>query len=340
MMRRLLGALVMAVLAGVIWLAAWLHLAHDWHPLIALAAAVSVPVLFDAVVLGFQFISGAWFRRGGGPDSRYPMSASIRAWAGEIAASLRTFFYAQIRHHDWEIASTADGSRASAAHASRIPVLLVHGYFCNRGIWYPFARWLAARGHPVDSVNLEPIFGSIDNYPPIVAQGVRRLQERSGAPQVAIVAHSMGGLVVRAYLARYGSGSVCSAVTLGSPHHGTWIANFGIGHNVAQMRPDSTWLRDLEAREADNAGAARAPFTTIVTAHDNIVMPLALQALGGASMRSIAARGHVALAYDRSVWELAADAIDAACARPGAGDDHGRSAHAAASPALRSGSPA
>ncbi len=341
MMRRLLGVLVTAVIVGVIGLAAWLHGTHDWHPLAALAAAASVPVLVDAAVLGIQFTSGAWFRRRDGPESRYPVSASIRAWAGEVFSSLRTFFYAQIRYHDWEITSDAQASRTSGTESRPIPVLLVHGYFCNRGIWHPFARWLAARGHPVDSVNLEPVFGSIDDFAPIVAQGVRRLRERSGTSRVAIVGHSMGGLVVRAYLARYGSDAVCSVVTLGSPHGGTWIAHFGLGRNAAQMRPGSAWLRELEASEVDNGTAASVPFTTIVTVHDNMVMPLALHTLAGASMRTIAARGHVTLAYDREVWRLAAEAIDVACARPGESDDRAtRSAPAAGSPAIRGESPA
>ena len=75
-------------------------------------------------------------------------------------------------------------------------MLLVHGYVCNRGIWRPFAQWLAARGHPVESVNLEPVFGTIDDYVPIVVDAVRRLRERAGGDRIAIVAHSMGGIVV------------------------------------------------------------------------------------------------------------------------------------------------
>lgn len=332
MMGRLLGVFVATVIIGVAGLAAWLHDAYGWHPVLALLAAASVPVLFDASVLAFQFAIGAWFRRDDPPQARYPLTQSVRAWAGEVVSSLRTFLYAQIRYRNWTL--------PSPPHAQRVPVLLVHGYFCNRGIWHPFARWLAARGHPVDSVNLEPVFAPIENYPPIVAQGVRRLLERTGASRVAVVGHSMGGLVVRAYLDRYGNDAVCSVVTLGSPHRGTWLARFGIGRNVAQMHPASAWLRELEAREAEGA-ATRIPFTTIITAHDNIVVPQATQTLDGASKRVIAGRGHVSLAYDHEVWELAVEAIDAGCARPDVGDDRARrSADAPESRALRSGSPA
>ena len=38
-------------------------------------------------------------------------------------------------------------------------------------------------------------------------------------------------------------------VTLGSPHHGTWLARFALSRNSAQMRQASRWLHALAARE-------------------------------------------------------------------------------------------
>lgn len=301
MMRRILIGLVGAIAVAVLALAAWLHRAHDWHPLLALLGAAAVPVIVDAAILGQQFAIGAWFRRRTRPDLRFGMAAALRAWAGEIAASLRTFFYAQIRYGAREL----HGGQAP----DRIPVLLVHGYVCNRGIWAPFARWLADHGHPTGSVNLEPVFGSIDDYVPIVADGVERLRERTGANRIAVVAHSMGGVAVRAYLARHGHDAIGAVVTLGSPHRGTWLAHFGHGRNVAQMLPDSEWLQALATRES---GAARALFTVVLSHHDNIVVPQAIQTLDGARTVEVAARGHVELAYDRGVWSHALHAIGAA----------------------------
>ena len=166
MIRRLLAVLVTAIALGVVELALWLHRAHDWHPALALLGAATVPVLADAAILGKQFTIGAWLRRRTRPDLRPGLAAALRAWLGEIVASLRTFFYAQIRY----------GARPlpSGAGCDRVPVLLVHGYFCNRGIWHPFARWLAERGHAVDSVNLEPVFGPIDDYVPLVEAEIGR----------------------------------------------------------------------------------------------------------------------------------------------------------------------
>jgi pimeloyl-ACP methyl ester carboxylesterase len=299
MMQRLLAVLVAAIALGVVELALWLHRAHDWHPALAMLGAATVPVLADAAILGKQFTIGAWLRRRTRPDLRPGLAAALRAWLGEIVASLRTFFYAQIRY----------GARPlpSGAGYDRVPVLLVHGYFCNRGIWHPFARWLAERGHAVDSVNLEPVFGPIDDYVPLVEAAVERLRVRTGAERVAVVAHSMGGLAVRAFLAQHGSGAIDAVVTLGTPHRGTWLARFGYGRNVSQMRLDSGWLRELAAREA---GQPRAPFTVILSHHDNIVAPQSIQTLQGARTIELTARGHVELAYDRGVWARALEAIE------------------------------
>ena len=305
MVRRVLGTLVALIGVSVALLAAWLHDVRGWHPAIAALAAACVPVLVDAAILGQQFAITAWLRRRSRPDLRFGATAALRAWAGEIVASLRTFFYAQVRYGAQPLPSGND--------RERLPVLLVHGYVCNRGIWRPFARWLAARGHAVDSVNLEPVFTSIDDYVPIVAAGVDRLRARTGAPRVALVAHSMGGLVVRAFLAAGGHETVAAAVTFGTPHRGTWMARFGVGRNVVQMRPDSKWLRALAAREA--ATARLTPFTVVLSHHDNMVAPQSIQTLEGACTIEVAGLGHVALAYDRAVWSHAAGAIDAATAQ-------------------------
>lgn len=302
MMQRLLATSAALIALGVVAVAAWLHRSHGWNPIAALACALAIPVAIDAFVLGAQFVIGAFFRARES-DRRYGFIASLRAWLFEIVASLRTYFWGQIRYGDTRLPSADAGTCT--------PVLLVHGYVCNRGIWYPFARWLAARGHPVDSVNLEPVFGTIDDYVPIVADGVRRLRERTGRARVAIVAHSMGGVVARAYLAREGAASVCGVVTLGSPHAGTWFARWGHGVNVGQMIPGCEWLSALEKRETQQTGAL---FTTIWTPHDNIVMPQKdAQRLRGATAVAVPGRGHLQLAYDAEVWRIAAEAVDARC---------------------------
>lgn len=285
MMQRLLAVLAAAVALGVVELALWLHRAHDWHPALAMLGAAAVPVLADAAILGQQFAIGAWLRRRTRPELRPGLAAALRAWFGEIVASLRTFFYAQIRY----------GARPlpSGAGRDRVPVLLVHGYFCNRQLWRPMARALAARGHAVAAVDLEPVFASIDDYVGTLEREVARLARRTAAPAVALVCHSMGGLAARAYLRARPDAPVCRVVTLGTPHRGTVHARFGLGENARQMRREGEWLGELERSETSRA---RALFTVVLSHHDNIVTPQASQTLPGARVLEFSALGHLTLA--------------------------------------------
>ncbi len=225
---------------------------------------------------------------------------TLRAWLGEIAASLRAFFYAQLWFGDRDL--------PSAAVPERIAVLLVHGYVCNRALWQPLAARLAARGHPIASVNLEPVFGSIDEYVPIIAAAIERARQRTGDTRVAIVAHSMGGLAARAYRRTHGDATMAGLITIGTPHQGTHSAFRGVGRNAHEMRPGSVWLRELAAAERHNDNTR---VTVIRSEHDNIVVPAQPQTLAGAQTLAFAGLGHVELVYARAAQAAVIDALDA-----------------------------
>ena len=44
------------------------------------------------------------------------------------------------------------------------PVLLLHGFRCNRGLWHRWVRCLNEQGVPHRSLSLSPPFASIDDY--------------------------------------------------------------------------------------------------------------------------------------------------------------------------------
>jgi triacylglycerol esterase/lipase EstA (alpha/beta hydrolase family) len=180
------------------------------------------------------------------------------------------------------------------------PVLLLHGYGCNSGYWAHLVPLLDAARISHATVDLEPVTGDIDGYVALVEQAVQDLCARTGAAKVAIVAHSMGGLVARAWMRRHGTARVARVITLGTPHHGTSLASFGVGTNAAQMRrarvegqsPESAWLRELAAGESE---ATRALITSIYTHHDNIISPQTSSVLPGARNIEFGGIGHVAL---------------------------------------------
>jgi triacylglycerol esterase/lipase EstA (alpha/beta hydrolase family) len=114
----------------------------------------------------------------------------------------------------------------------------------------------------------------------------------------------MGGIVGRAWMRAFGSARLARLITIGSPHHGTCLASFGIGLNAAQMGrlapegPACDWLQALNASEDP---ARRALITSIYTHHDNIVSPRITAELAGARNLALGGVGHVALGSNRRV---------------------------------------
>ena len=224
-----------------------------------------------------------------------------RAFGGEFLAALRVYWLQM----PWAAAKTEvrlpEPPRQSQPW--RMPVLLVHGYICNYRVWDKIVKALQQAGHPVLTITLEPLFTSIDGYAPQIQQAVRQLQQATGTAQVALVGHSMGGLIIRAWLHQYGGADVARIITLGTPHQGTQMASWSPTTNAAQMAWHSRWLQSLQASETP---ASRQLMHIALTQHDNIVYPQREQVLADANVTEFSGLGHLELCLDGRViqWLL------------------------------------
>lgn len=200
-------------------------------------------------------------------------------------------------------------SRRPAADTKGPPVLLIHGYGCNSGYWHSMSKALAGAGITHHAVDMVPITAGIDDYLAQVHAAVEALCRESGRPRIVLLCHSMGGLVARAYLRKYGSARIAHVITLGTPHRGTALARFGVGANTRQMRWTATdqeglaseWLRRLADDENEHS---RRLFTSIYSHHDNIISPQTSSHLEGAGNIALHAIGHVALAMNAQVQAI------------------------------------
>lgn len=259
------------------------------------AAGLLVALLPTAPVLALEFILLA----AAGRDPAAPRASAtdlLRAWAGEVAAAWRVFSRDQPLFADVEPDVPATPGRTG--------LLLVHGYFCNRGVWRPWLQRLRALGVPCTALTLEPAFGRIDDWVPAIEQAVAKLQQRTGRPPL-VVAHSMGGLATRAWLAAQPDAAAADArllhvVTIATPHQGTWMARFGHTPNARQMRIGGRWLAALAAAETPQR---RARFTCFYGHADNIVFPATTATLHGAENLHLHAVAHVAMVQHPAVWE-------------------------------------
>jgi len=235
----------------------------------------------------------AWIYRSPRPeDQQIGVPSALWMVLSEYAAFLMLFVVIQ-PFERWFMGA----ERLRPMAKGEYPLLLVHGYGCNRGVWWWLRRRLESAGFCVATVNLEPMYGSIDQYAEPLRRRIEAVCTATGARRVILLAHSMGGLACRAYLARHGADRTAKLITLGSPHHGSEIARIGLGRNARQMEPDNVWLRTLEEKGLP----AGMPLACIYSVHDNFVMPQDAARLDGADNRPLAGVGHVAMVFSRPV---------------------------------------
>lgn len=195
------------------------------------------------------------------------------------------------------LAMTAEPLRARLDRAvpdSHLPaqVVLVHGIACNRAVWRPLLAALHGAGiERVHAVDLEPLFADIDTY---ARELLARIEAIGAAPArpVAIVAHSMGGLVARAALREAAPGAIGRIITVGTPHHGTVVAcRFGWA-STRQMCRGSGWLLELNARQE---GQLSVPMTSLYSLDDNLIVPAGSALLRGSRSIGFSGMGHLGL---------------------------------------------
>jgi triacylglycerol lipase len=191
--------------------------------------------------------------------------------------------------------------RGSGAASGEV-ILLQHGYVHSGAVWFPTARALEGLGYRVFTID-QPLYAPIDTMADRFAARIHDIQAKTGAAQVTIIAHSMGGLIARAYLRKYGPARVRQLVTLGSPHNGTYHAYLAQGTNGRQMRPGNAWLTEL-ARTKVNV-----PFTSIYSVYDTMVSPQDSSRLPEANNVEIADMGHVTMLGGKAMRAYILDAL-------------------------------
>jgi triacylglycerol esterase/lipase EstA (alpha/beta hydrolase family) len=304
MLVSLVRAALVAEALAVAALAAWLH-GRGVGLVPAIAAPVALSLLVRLAIVSLSMTLSFLARSPRAPEMRLGPAGTLRLVLGEWRAMLaNNFFYLPFENR----ALPPEPPRGLPAG---VAVLLVHGYFSNRGILRGVVRDLAARGaSPLYTFNFRGIFRPIEQLADQLAEQVDGITRPGGARAVVLVAHSMGGLVARSYLARGGAGRVSGLVTLASPHNGTWLAKLGLGANARQMRPGSAFLEALRQREG-SAGPG-CPVTSIYSVHDNLVAPQDTSRLPWARNVALSGVGHIDILLDARAHGSVAQALEEA----------------------------
>ena len=155
--------------------------------------------------------------------------------------------------------------------AAETPILLVHGMVDNRSIFTVLRRGLVRRGFgQIETMNYSILTGDIRAAAARLGAEVERIVEETGYERIHVIGHSMGGLIARYYVTRLGGDAhVHTLVTLGTPHHGSYLA-YGWNNGLTrQLRPGSALMEELAGPVTD----CQTRFIVYWSDLDQVVVP-------------------------------------------------------------------
>ena len=225
----------------------------------------------------------------------------------------------------WQQANRKDAAAAGSdlpadSTSAAMPVVLVHGYVHNRSAFLVMAQALKRAGFAhVHGFNYNPLLADLHQIAAHLGAEVERITRTTGASKVALVGHSMGGMVARHFVQLLdGHDAVHTVITIGAPHRGSYTAYLGFGPAAAQLRPGSTYLHRLEASARPNAVRwisyySDLDFLVVPAVHGKLVHP----ALAATNIR-VNDTGHLSMLLSRKVLRGITEHLASSSAGPGA----------------------
>jgi triacylglycerol lipase len=210
----------------------------------------------------------------------------------------------------WVAGNPSAPERGAETEAAVInPVVLVHGFTGSPSSMATLKSRFEAAGRQAFSIDY-PGENNVTNAQAL-ATFINQVKAQTGATQVDLVGHSMGGLSTRYYIKSLGgAANVAQYVSLGSPHYGVYSACLlptGFG---GQMCPWSSFLGSLNSGD-DTPGSML--YTTIYSTGDGTVPNSSSRLDGGACFRQVTGISHSGLTQDAGVFAHVLAAVDGTC---------------------------
>ncbi|MFJ5550533.1 esterase/lipase family protein [Streptomyces sp. NPDC093225] len=195
-------------------------------------------------------------------------------------------------------------AHAADQAVSRNPVVFVHGYNADPGVWGPLRGRLETAGYTDaelfswgydthQSVN-EVLSGRLSSY-------VDQVRRQTGAARVDLVSHSFGSLVTRWY-AKFGGGTATVGhwVSLAGPNHGTSTAwACALWDQACRDMTPGSWVVGHLAEGDETPGAVA--YATFWSNCDEVVNPDGSVPLAGATNVGVGCLKHNDLLGDAAV---------------------------------------
>ncbi|WP_243312909.1 esterase/lipase family protein [Fundidesulfovibrio agrisoli] len=190
-------------------------------------------------------------------------------------------------------------------------VVLVHGLYHNASAWYVYSWMLRRQGYAnIVCWSYNTVKYDFWELAEQLRGVVARASETSGG-QVALMGHSLGGLLARAAVADPDCASrVLALVALGSPHGGSTLAGLALGRLGRSLAHGGELVRRLAALPCPRA----VPKLNIYSPLDNMVLPTGSLEIGqpGWVQAETAPISHVSMLYHPPTLRLALDFMEEA----------------------------
>ena len=264
-----------------------------------LAAALAALVLLPFVVLTISVTVGYALRSLYQGLETLPHSALVPLLARETVANWRIFLWTLLRQ------------RGGEPLRSGRTVVLVHGLAADGCSMRALGEALDRAGRATASPHLGRMFRPIERYADHLERAIDHAlarQAHSGVEGIDVVAHSLGGIVLRACLARRPdlAAQVKNVVSIAAPHAGSGIARNLPLPEARQLFIGAPYLATLPTLRTL---APHARITSIASKHDAIVYPMETSRVEGADTHELAHVGHAELLVHAGVADLVVAAV-------------------------------
>jgi len=241
---------------------------------------------------------------------RRAASVVTEAWCG-AAAAVR-----MLRSQGQQLAAGPHARELRLGNLRRHPVMLVHGLGADKSCFSAMEAHLHRAGYTVYSVSYSCFGSDIEACARDLEREAAWVLEETGADRVHVVAHSLGGVVLRWAAAHTRLRDWLSiGITLGSPHRGTPTARLaphglpGLGKIVSQLRPG--------ALPMDDAALGGAPGTrwVAIAGENDVVVPARyarLPASGNVRNAVVSSSGHMTLTRNTHCLAMILEELGAA----------------------------
>ncbi len=189
-------------------------------------------------------------------------------------------------------------------------VVMVHGFLCNRAVFWWMRRRLRSAGFKkLFCVGVDPLFHHMWRCEDTLRRELEQIGSAAPGARIVLVGHSMGGVLCRSLMAKQDlSVSVEHLISIGSPHHGTRLARMIGGGETGPTSPWSKWLQRLNEKIGEREPVKH---TVVLSVQDQIVVPQESPALPGAEVIRVEGVGHLGMLFSERVIRVVVDRLTA-----------------------------